>query len=227
MTDAAVELTIRRRRLGTPVGSLLFVVTSLPTQGQSSNQSGVPVQSRGSIRGLTDSRLRAGCSPRRSRQRRVHVSRHRLWGIDRHPLRRRHGDTQHHKGRGIREGDGRSPWCLDTRSRRFLVLFPAFLIPEQELAKMQQSPGKQGTLRGSRADGPNFPGKSFPIPPLETRAPDPVEAPQFHPVRRSRHTSRHTRLPLRSLTVIANGLLHFGGRHLGPFIASPSAWPPG
>jgi hypothetical protein len=38
--------------------------------------------------------------------------------------------------------------CLDTRGRRFLAIFPAFLIPSKELAKMQQTPGKCGTCGG-------------------------------------------------------------------------------
>jgi hypothetical protein len=43
-------------------------------------------------------------------------------------------------------GRRRSPGCLDTRGRRFLATFPVFLIPEQELAKMQESPEKHGTF---------------------------------------------------------------------------------
>ena len=53
------------------------------------------------------------------------------------------------KSRGPSDGDvlgghRQLPGCLDTRARRFLATFPVFLIPEQELAKMQESPRKHG-----------------------------------------------------------------------------------
>ena len=45
-------------------------------------------------------------------------------------------------------GDRSNHGCPDTGACRFCAFFPAFLIPEQELAKMQKSPGNHGTSSG-------------------------------------------------------------------------------